>query len=48
MKVNESYDIPQYFLRKITYFGSVSFNCDALLAFCTVTNEIFLFAVILF
>jgi hypothetical protein len=33
MKVNESYDIPQYFLCKITHFCSVLFNCDTLLAF---------------
>ena len=32
-KVNESYDIPQNFLCKITHFHFVSFNCDALLAF---------------
>ncbi len=33
MKLNKSYNIPQYFLCKITHFQSVSFNCDALLAF---------------
>jgi hypothetical protein len=32
MKVNESYDIAQYFLHKITDFHSVLFNCYALLA----------------
>ncbi len=32
-KVNKSYDIPWYFLCKIPHFHSVSFNCDALLAF---------------
>ena len=34
MKVDESYHIPQYFFGPITYFRSVSFNCDVLLAFC--------------
>jgi hypothetical protein len=33
-KVNESYDIPQYFLSKITPFHFVSLNCNVLLAFC--------------
>ncbi len=33
MKVNESYDIRLYFLRKITHFCSVSFQCNALLEF---------------
>jgi len=32
-KVNKSYDIPRYFLSKITYFHSILFNCNALLAF---------------
>jgi hypothetical protein len=30
IKVNESYDIPWYFLRKINHFRSLSFNCDAI------------------
>jgi hypothetical protein len=34
MKVDESYDIPQYFFGQIPYFRSVSSNCDVLLAFC--------------
>ncbi len=33
MKVDKSYDIPQYFFGPITYFCSVSFNCNVLLAF---------------
>ncbi len=33
MKVNESYDIPRYFLGQITHFRSVLFNFDVLLAF---------------
>ncbi len=33
-KVDESYDIPRYFFGPITYFRSVLFNCDVLLAFC--------------
>jgi len=33
MKLNKSYDIPRYFLCKITHFHSVLFNCNALLAF---------------
>ena len=33
MKVDESYDIPWYFFGQITYFHSVSSNCDVLLAF---------------
>ncbi len=32
-KVNESYNIPHYFLGQITHFRSVSFNCNELLAF---------------
>ncbi len=32
-KVDESYDIPQYFFGPITYFCSISFNCNVLLAF---------------
>ncbi len=32
-KVNENYNIPRYFLCKITHFHSVLFNCNALLAF---------------
>jgi hypothetical protein len=32
-KVDESYDIPQYFFRQITYFCSVSFDCNVLFAF---------------
>ena len=32
-KVNESYDIPQYFLGQITHFGSILFNWDVLLVF---------------
>ncbi len=32
-KVNESYDIPQYFLSQITHFHSISFNFKVLLAF---------------
>ncbi len=32
-KVDESYDIPWYFFGPITYFHSVLFNCDVLLAF---------------
>ena len=34
MKLNESYDIPWYFFSQITYFRSVSFDCDVLFAFC--------------
>ncbi len=34
MKVDESYDIPQYFFSQIPCFHSVSFNCDVLFAFC--------------
>ncbi len=30
IKVNESYDIPWYFLCKINHFCSLSFNCDAI------------------
>jgi hypothetical protein len=37
-KVNESYNIPLYFLCQITHFHSVSSNYEVLLAFCTVTN----------
>jgi hypothetical protein len=33
-KINESYDILQYFLGKITHFRYISFNYNALLAFC--------------
>ncbi len=33
MKVDKSYDIPQYFFGQITYFPSASFNCNVLLAF---------------
>jgi hypothetical protein len=33
-KVNEKCVIPWYFLCKITNFHSISFNCNALLAFC--------------
>ncbi len=33
MKVYKSYNIPRYFFGQITYFCSVSFNCDVLLAF---------------
>jgi hypothetical protein len=32
-KVNESYDIPHYFLGQITHFRSVSINCNVQLAF---------------
>jgi hypothetical protein len=32
-KVDESYDIPQYFFGQIPCFHSVSFNCDVLFAF---------------
>ena len=32
-KADESYDIPRYIFGQITYFCSVSFNCDVLLAF---------------
>jgi hypothetical protein len=28
LQVNESYDIPQYFLGKITHFYSLLFICD--------------------
>ncbi len=33
MKVNKSYDIPQYFLSQITHFCSILFNYEVLLAF---------------
>jgi hypothetical protein len=33
-KVDESYNIPQYFFGQIPCFRSVSFNCDVLVAFC--------------
>ncbi len=33
MKVDESYDIPQYFFGQIPCFCSVSFACDVLFAF---------------
>jgi len=32
-KVNESYNIPRYFLSQITHFRSISFNSNVLLAF---------------
>ena len=34
MKVDESYNILQYFFSQIPCFHSVSFNCDVLFAFC--------------
>jgi hypothetical protein len=33
MKVDESYDVPQYFFSQITCFCSISFDCDGLFAF---------------
>ena len=34
MKVDKSYDIPQYFFGQIPCFHSISFKCDVLFAFC--------------
>jgi hypothetical protein len=49
-KVNESYDIPQYFLGQITHFCSILFNCDVPLAFhdFVLWQMKFLFAIVPF